>query len=429
MSVGLFFILFFAMLILSVPIAVAMGGIALLPSLIDSAARFTSDALIRSMVSGLDNFTLLAIPLFMLSGNIMVKGELSTKLFDIMAYFVGNKRGGYPCAVVLTCLFFGAISGSGAATVAAVGAMSIPLLLSLGYSREFSTSIVTVAGGLGVIIPPSVLFVAFASYTEASVSDLFIAGVIPGFLIAVCLMIYIVIYCSRNGEDRELLNKNFAQLRKRGLMTLLKDGFWALLTPVIILGSIYGGITTPTEAAALSVIYALLVCKFAYKTLKLSDVPGIVIDTVKTYAPLLFILMCATAFSRIMTLMRIPQLMSNAVMSTFESPLLIKMMIFLLLLLIGCIFDGIPAIVVFTPLLLPIAESAGMSVTHFGVVMTVLLAVGQVTPPMGVNLFVGSRIGGVPVLALAKHCIPLLIAFTFASMIIMLIPQLSLCLL
>lgn len=429
MSVGLFFALFFAMLLGSVPIAVSMSGIALLPSLIDTASRFTSDALIRSLVSGLDSFTLLAIPLFMLSGNVMVKGELSSKLFDIMAYFVGNKRGGYPCAVVLTCLFFGAISGSGAATVAAVGAMSIPLLVSLGYEKEFSTSIVTVAGGLGVIIPPSVLFVAFASYTEASVSDLFLAGVIPGFLIAFCLMAYIVYYCTKHGEDRELLRKNYTALRKKGLFKLLKDGFWAVLTPVIILGSIYGGITTPTEAAALSVIYALLVCKFAYKTISLKNIPGIIFDTVKTYAPLLFILMSATAFSRVMTLMRIPQMMSTAVLSTFSSPALIKLMLLAMLLLIGCFFDGIPAIVIFTPLLLPIAQGAGMSATHFGVLMTVALAIGQVTPPMGVNLFVGSRIGDVPVLSLAKHCVPLLAAFTVATLLILFIPQLSLCLL
>lgn len=429
MSAGIFFIAFFAMLICTVPIAVSMSGIALLPSLVDATARFTSDALIRSLVSGLDSFTLLAIPLFMLSGNIMVRGELSTKLFDIMAYFIGDKRGGYPCAVVLTCLFFGAISGSGAATVAAVGAMSIPLLISLGYSREFSTAIVTVSGGLGVIIPPSVLFVTYASYTEASVSDLFLAGVLPGFIIAACLMIYIVFYCRKKGEDRETLAANFQKLRAKGFWRLLKDGFWALLTPVIILGSIYGSIATPTEAAALSVVYALLVCIFAYKTIRPKDIPVIIKETVQTYAPLLFILMSATAFSRVMTLMRIPQLISNAVTGAFTSAFAIKVVLLLMLLIIGCIFDGIPAIVIFTPLLLPIVEKAGMDVVHFGIIVTVALAIGQVTPPMGVNLFVGSRIGDVPVLTLAKKCIPMLLAFLAATVLILFVPQLSLCLL
>ena len=428
MSVGAFFLIFFIMLFCAVPIAVSMGGIALLPSLIDPAARFTSDALIRSLVSGLDSFTLLAIPLFMFSGNVMVRGRLSNKLFDIMAYFIGNKRGGYPCAVVLTCLFFGAISGSGAATVAAVGAMSIPLLIELGYDRGFAASIVTVSGGLGVIIPPSVLFVAYASYTDASVSDLFIAGVIPGILIALCLMVYIWFYCKRNGEDRERLTDNFHALRERGLWTLFKDGFWALLTPVIILGSIYSGITTPTEAAGISVVYSFIVCIFIYRTITIKDIPGLLKETVQTYAPLLFILMCATAFSRVMTLMRIPQLLSGAFLSTFSNPIVVKILLLLILLLIGCIFDGIPAIVIFTPLLLPIAESVSMDIVHFGIIMTVVLAIGQVTPPMGVNLFVGSRIGDVPVLTLAKKCIPLLLAFLAATLLILFIPQISLCL-
>jgi len=414
------------MLLSSVPVAVSMGGIALLPSLIDTSARLTGDALIRSFVSGLDSFTLLAIPLFMFSGNVMMRGKLSNKLFDITAYFVGNKRGGYPSAVVLTCLFFGAISGSGAATVAAVGAMSIPLLMELGYERGFATSIVTVSGGLGVIIPPSVLFVAYASYTDASVSDLFMAGIIPGFLIAICMIVYIWFYCRRKGEDREKLMQNYRSLRAKGLWALIKDGFWALLTPIIILGSIYSGIATPTEAAAISVLYSFIVCIFIYKTIKLKDIGGILVETVKTYAPLLFILMCATGFSRVMTLMSIPQALSSAFLSAFTNQYVVEFMLLLVLLLIGCIFDGIPAIVIFTPLLLPIAQSVGMNIIHFGVVVTVALAIGQVTPPMGVNLFVGSRIGEVPILTLAKKSIPLLLAFLFAALLILLIPQISL---
>ncbi len=429
MYTGTFFLVFLVMLMLSVPIAVSMGGIALLPSLLDPSARFTGDALIRSLVSGLDNFPLLAIPLFMFSGIVMVKGELSSKLFDVMAYFVGNKRGGYPCAVVLTCLFFGAISGSGAATVAAVGAMCIPLLLELGYERGFVVAIVTVSGGLGVIIPPSVLFVTYASNTDASVSDLFLAGVIPGLLIALCLMAYIIFYCRRHGENREKMEANFQRLRGKGIGRIFKDSFWALLTPVIILGSIYAGIATPTEAAGLSVLYAFLVCIFAYKTIGIKDIPAIFAEAVSTYAPLLFILMCATAFSRVMTLMRIPQMLSGALLNVFTAPLAIKMMLTVLLLVIGCIFDGIPAIIIFTPLLLPIAQAANIDMVHFGIIMTVLLAIGQVTPPMGVNLFVGSRIGEIPVLTLARKCIPLLLAFLAASIMIIFIPALSLCLL
>ena len=221
------------------------------------------------MLGGLDSFPLLAVPMFVLSGIIMARGGISRKLFDVFAYFMGRRTAGMPCAVVVTCLFYGAISGSGPATVAAVGSMTIPILIEMGYDKKFSTAL---AGGLGVIIPPSIPFIMYGSASGASVSGLFIAGIIPGLLIGALLMIYAFYYCKKNGEDQEKKMVVVGALHEKGLLCVLKDSAFALLSPVIILGCIYTGIASPTEAAVISVFYALLISMLVYKTIKAKDI-------------------------------------------------------------------------------------------------------------------------------------------------------------
>lgn len=255
MNVGIVFLAFFATLLIGTPIGVGVGLTCLTASASNPTMPATADFIFRNMVTALDTYSLLAVPLFILSGVIMARGGISKKLFDFFAFFIGKKTAGLPIAVVVTCLFYGAISGSGPATVAAVGAMSIPLLVRLGYDREFVTAMVAVSGGLGVIIPPSIPFIMYGLSSGKSVGALFIAGVLPGILIGACLMIYAFWYCKRHGEDREKLEANYAELHRLGFWGILKSSFWALLTPVIILGGIYGGVVTPTEAADISVIY------------------------------------------------------------------------------------------------------------------------------------------------------------------------------
>ena len=253
MSIGIFFLIFAVLLVIGTPICLVFSGMTIAPYLANHAFPYDITAAVTSQLSGLDSFPLMAIPLFMLAGVIMAKGKISDKIFNMFAYFVGNKTAGLPCTVVLTCLFYGAISGSGPATTAAVGSMCIPFLVSVGYDIVFATALVAVAGGLGVIIPPSIPFIVYSSVAGTSVSKMFIAGVLPGCLIGLCLMVYCYIYCKIKGEDKEKLNKRYQEIRSIGFWNLLKDSIWALLTPVIILGSIYGGIASPTEAATISI--------------------------------------------------------------------------------------------------------------------------------------------------------------------------------
>lgn len=415
MAIGLFFLVFFVMLVAGIPMAVIFGGMSVLPSLLNGSFNYDVASAIKSMVNGMDSYTLLAVPLFMLSGMIMAEGGISDKLFRFFGYFVGNKKAGFPCCVIVTCMFYAAISGSSPATVSAVGAMTIPFLIQMGYDKVFSTAIVTVAGGLGVIIPPSLSFIVYsAAAPKAAPGDLFIAGIIPGILIGLCLMVYAAIYCRRHGADTNKLKSSYEELHKMGFLPLLKDSIWALLTPVIILGSIYGGIATPTQAAVISVVYSLVVCLFIYKTIRIRDLPRVFMAGADTYVNILFVIAAATAFGRCMTMLRYPQDISEAVLSNVSGKIPVLIVVTIIMLVCGMILDNIPNIMILTPILLPIVTAVGVDPVHFGIIMTVNLAIGMVTPPMGINLYVASGMTKIPVLKLAKACVPFLIAFFIA---------------
>jgi C4-dicarboxylate transporter DctM subunit len=379
------------------------------------------------MVSALDSYPILAVPLFMLSGVIMARG-ISERIFNFFAYFIGNKRAGFPCTVVLTCLFYGAISGSGPATTAAVGSMAIPFLISMGYDKEFSSALVSISGGLGVIIPPSIPFIVFATTTNTSTSDLFIAGILPGCLIGIALMVYAYLYCKKHGEDREKLEEKYRTIRTRGFLSVFKDSFWALLTPIIILGSIYGGIASPTEAAAMSIYYALFVSIFIYRSIKVTDLFKILCEGVKTFSAVLFIIAAAVAFSRVISLLQVSQSVKLFLVAT-DSKFLVLIIINAVLLLAGMIMDPLPTIMILSPIMLPAVEQFGMDPIHFGIVMVVNLAIGFVTPPLGMNLFVTSNFTGIPVMTLSRKVLPMIGFFAIAAVFIIVFPQISLVLL
>ena len=426
---GVVFGVFLVSMVLGLPMAVAMGTATFMPQLLDSSFPGTMQYIVQGMVGGLNTTPILAIPLFMLSGALMTRGGISKKLFDIFAYIAGKKTAGVPCAVVITCLFYGAISGSGPATCAAVGAMTIPILVELGYDQVFSAAIVATAGGLGVIIPPSIPFIMYALFTNGSVGAMFIAGIIPGCLIALVIMLYCWIYCKRKGEDKAKIAANYERLKQRGFLRVFLDGFWAVLTPVIILGGIYGGIVTPTEAACVSVIYALIVCLFIYKTIKPKDVLQLLKDAIGSYAPICVLIGLATGFSRILVLVRAADAFQVLLAYFLTSRVSFLLFVIVLLLILGMFMDVGPAVVILAPMLLPVAQSFGIGQVHLGIIMVVDLAVGFVTPPFGLNLVVAAPLGGTNVATLGKKALPFIACFIVALLLIAFIPAISECLL
>ena len=425
MPAAVLFLIFVLLLVIAIPVSITLGITSVLPSIFDPSFTVGAKYLIRAMFGGLDSFPLLAVPMFVLSGIVMAKGGISKKLFNVFAYFLGRFTAGMPCAVIVTCLFYGAISGSAPATVAAVGSMTIPILTSLGYDLTFSTAIVAVAGGLGVIIPPSIPFIMYGMASGASVSNLFLAGIIPGLMIGLLLMLYAIYHCKRFGEDKEKIHAEVSQLHEKGLFRVLKESFFALLSPVIILGCIYTGIASPTEAAVISVFYAFLVSLVIYRTIHLRDIWSIFVEAIRTFTPILFILAASTAFSRVLTLMQVPQTVSTFILENFHSPVAILLVIKVVLLLVGMVMDTTPAILILTPILLPIVEAIGVDPIQFGIIMVVNLAIGFVTPPIGVNLFVASSLTEVPVMNIAKKAMPMIVLFLIALLLITFIPALS----
>lgn len=414
------FILFIVLLLLSVPISSTLSIVSLAPSLFDPNFTISPEYIIRAMFGGIDSFPLLAVPMFVLSGILMAKGGVSKKLFDVFSFFIGKRTAGMPCAVIITCLFYGAISGSAPATVAAVGSMTIPLLVKLGYDKTFVTAIVAVAGGLGVIIPPSIPFILYGMASGTSVGKMFMAGIVPGLLIAALLMIYAFYYCKKHGEDKDKINEEVNALHNKGFKKVFFESFWALLTPVIILGCIYSGVASPTEAAVISVFYALFISMVIYKSLHVKDLYDVFVESIKTFAPILFILASAVAFSRIITLLQIPDTAASFILNTVHGKVAV--------LIVGMVMDTSPAILILTPILLPIAQSVGVDAVHFGIIMVVNLAIGFVTPPIGINLFVASSLVDIPVMNIAKKALPLIGFFFIALLLITFIPQISLAL-
>lgn len=424
MAAVLMLAVFLICIFLTVPIGVSMvlGAAAPIAAMGQGGSM---EQVINNTFSGANSTPILAIPLFILAGILMAEGGISGRLFNFFAYFVGRFRGGLPCAAIITCLFYGAISGSGPATTAAVGSMVIPFLTGLGYDKKWCAGLVSVAGGLGVIIPPSIPFVLYALATGVSTGELFIGGVIPGVLIAVFLMAYAVVYCSRRGEDRGRIDAKLEELYKKGFAALLRESFWALLCPVIVLGGIYSGRFTPTEAATVSVLYALVVSLFIYRSVSLRDIPGLLVSAVRTYAPLAFVLAFATAFGRVLSLIRATKAVESFILGGFGSGAAVLSALVLLFLLLGMVMDTGPAIVILAPVFLPAVRALGVGEVHFGVVLVCCLSIGLATPPFGLDLFVAAKLSDEQPMAVAKSALGFVTAFLAALLLITYIPGLS----
>lgn len=425
MMIGLIFIIFFVFLFAGIPIVTSMGLTTLFPLFTSVKVPYNADTVIRWAVQGADSIPIIAIPMFILAGVVMAQGAISKKLFDMFAYFLGKRTAGLPIAAIITSLFYGAISGSGVATAAAVGGMTIPLLTKLGYDKKFSAAMVATAGGLGVIIPPSIPFVMYGMMTQTSVGDIFIAGIIPGLLIALSLMIYAFYYCKKNGEDREKIDETVDELKKKGLWVVFKESFWALMSPVIILGGIYSGIVTPTEAATISVAYSLIVSIFIYKTISVKEIGGLFTKAVGQYAALIMLIALATSFSRMITVLQGAKIVGDFVTNYISLPIMLLLSINLLMFLMGMVMDTGFAVVILGPVLAPVGAMMGISPIHLAVVMVSNLAIGMVTPPFGMNLFVVAPMVEESAFEIGKKAIPFIISFIVALILITYVPDIS----
>lgn len=414
----LLFVILIVLMMLSVPVGIALGVSTLITMVVTTDLNVVM--IPQYCFRGLDSFPLMAIPFFMLAGNLMRFGGLSEKLINLAYSLVAGIKGGLGHVTVLACMFFAALSGSAPATVTAIGSNVIPEMVKKGYDRGYATALTSTAGTIGVIIPPSIPFVIYGVVSGASIGELFMAGVFPGILIGIVLMIVNYFFSRKYGYGGEGKADFKLFLRE------LKDAIWALLVPVIILGGIYGGIFTPTESAVVAIVYSLFVGIVIYKKLTLKDIYDAFKDTASMNGTTTFMVGLSMAFAAYLTMAGIPSAVGNYILSMDAGPVVILLMVNIVLLIVGCFIDNISSTIILTPILLPIVESLGMTPVHFGIVMTVNLAIGFITPPYGVNLFYGSAIGGITLEQLAKKIVPFIIAMIFCLAIITAVPALSL---
>lgn len=419
--------LFAVLLLIGTPIAMCLGMSSVAAMIVMGAGRSLDIVLgtVPQLVSAaITKSVLMAIPFFILGGNIMEKAGISSRLIKLAQACVGHFKGGVAMVCVLVACFFAAISGSGPATVAALGLILIPAMIKVGYQPAFAAALMATAGAIGVIIPPSITFVVYGSISDVSIGDLFISGVVPGLVMGAALIL-VTLWIGRK-SDLLLLPK--ASWGER--WAAFKDAFWGLMMPVIILGGIYGGIFTPTEAAAVSAVYGLFVGLVIYRTMKFSDLKKLIVDSASTTAVVMLITAAASLFAYVLTRARLDVAISGA-LETFASGNVVVFLIIvnICLLIAGCFLDSTSALYIFTPLFLPVAEALGMNLVHFGTIMIVNLAIGLVTPPVGVNLYVACGIADVDLKTISKAVIPLIIAALVVLLVVTYVPQVSLLLL
>lgn len=416
--IALLFGLLLLLLLVGVPVTFALG----LASVVTIWQGGLMPMLIlpQEMIRSVNSFPLLAIPFFILAGSLMQQGGISQRLVAFSHTLVGALRGGLAMVAIVTSAFFAAISGSGAATTAAVGAILIPAMIAHGYSSAYAAANQAASGALGVIIPPSIPLILYAVSANQSVGDMFAAGFLPGFVVVGVLMLYAWLHALRNPVAAE------PQASLREILRAGHKAILALLMPGFILGGIYGGIVTPTEAAVIAVVYALVVGGLIYRELPWRKLPVILRDAAVTSAVVLSIIATAGLFGRIMLSLQVPALLSALVIEAIQSPWVFLILLNLLLLFVGMFLEAAAAILIFTPILLPIAISFGIDPVHLGIIMVVNLAMGMFTPPVGLNLFIAAQISQTSIARLSWAVLPFVGVMLLALMVISFVPWLSL---
>jgi C4-dicarboxylate transporter DctM subunit len=419
MDAAVLFISLTVLLLVGVPIGVSLALSMIALILVNPVTPITYIA--QSMYSGVASFTLLSLPFFMIAGSIMETGGLSKRLVNVANSMIGNITGGLGVVAILACMFFGAVSGSAPATVAAIGTVLIPEMVKHGYNKYYATALMASAGSLGIIVPPSYPMVVYGVTNDVSIGALFVAGFGPAVVVGGCLIIVNYFYCKKQG-----LKGSGIEASVVGSIRAIWDAKWALIMPVIILGGIYGGIFTPTEAACVSVLYGIIIGLFVYKELSWVNLIKIYKENISILGGMIFVFAPAAAMGSIFAYIGFPEAVESFFLGISHNPFVILTMIFGLMFIVGMFVQTTPAIVILSPILLGVVESVGINPVHFGMVMIICLAIAFITPPVAVNLFVASSMTGLSISGIVKRNWGFLLALCVAMFIIGFVPQISL---
>lgn len=422
-ELAIMLVCFVALLCIRLPIAFVLG-VSTLVTAVALDYDFISLNLARDMVNGIDSFALLAIPFFILAGEIMGNGGLARRLIDLASLIVGRLPGGLALVNTITCMLFGAISGSAVAAVSSVGGTLIPEMNRKGYDRDFNIALTASAATTGLLIPPSNIMIVYALVAgNVSVVALFFAGILPGIVVGLSIMLVAFMISRMRGFARE--NDSVERLPRLSVGRTFWGAFPSLLLVIIVLGGILGGIFTATEASAIAVLWALLLTFVFYRELDLADLYRIALSAARTTAVVLFLIACSYAMSRLLTQEQVPQQVSSALLNLTENPLVILLIINVTLLVVGIFMDMTPAVLIFTPIFLPVALSLGIDPVHFGIIMIANLSIGLLTPPVGTCLFVGAGVGKSDIVRVSRAMLPFYIIMVAALLLITFFAPLS----
>lgn len=411
------FAAFFLLLFIGAPIAIALGGSALLYILF--FANIPTIIITQQLIASVDSFTLMAVPFFVMAGSLMEFGGISKRIIAFSKSLVGHFTGGLALVVVLSSAFFAAMTGSGVAATAAVGGIMIPSMVKYGYDDDFACSLQATAGIFGPLIPPSIAMVLYAIAAGQSVSDMLIAGLGPGIIQTFLVGTIAVIICRKRGFKGE------GHFNLKNVWSSFKDSILALLVPMIILGGIYSGIFTPTEASGIACIYSIIIGMFFYKEITYKTLIPILGKSMRSAAGIMFIVAASGAFAWVLTRERIPSMAATMFLELTNSPIVFLIAVSVIVLIAGCFIDSIPIITIFTPIFYPIAQQYGISLIHLGAVIVTGTCIGLITPPMGLNLFMSASIGNRPVHGVIKELIPFLVSLIIGLVIVIFVPAIS----
>ena len=412
------FTAFAVFVILNTPISLALGLASLAGLMYTGGLPFI--LVPQKMFTGIDSFTLLAVPLFILAGKLMETGGISRRLIRVASALVGHIRGGLGQVVIVSTIFFSGLSGSSTADTAAIGSVCIPAMVKKGYRRELATAIVAAAGAMGILIPPCINMVVYAIVAETSIAGLFLGGFLPGFLMGFCLMVYTYLSARRENYPTE------PKASFREGLVAIKESILPLLMPIIIMGGILSGVFTVTESAAVAVAYGCVLSVLVYRELKISQLPEVLISSASTTGIVMLLVGMATIFGYILAHHRIPHMVGEAISSISTKSWVFLLIVNILFLIVGTFMDPLPAIVILVPILLPTALQLGIHPIHFGIVLIANLGIGFLTPPVGVVLFVACSIGEVPISRVIGPLLPFIGVMIVALALITYIPELTL---